>query len=68
MSAIQLLDQNLWPFWAIIPFWRDKTSYSTSRDSIGNTRETVSENYLKTVTAIQRMDQKLWPFWAVITV
>jgi hypothetical protein len=56
MSTIQRSDQNLWPFSAVIPVWRDKTSSSTSRDSIGNTRKTVSENYLKTMSTIQRSD------------
>jgi len=47
MSAIQRSDQKLWPFSPFIPVSRDKTTSSTSRDSIGNTRETVSGNYCK---------------------
>jgi hypothetical protein len=68
MSTIQRSDQKLWPFWAVIPVWRDNTSSSTSRDSIDTTRKTASRNYYKTLTTIQRSDQNLWPFWAVITV
>jgi hypothetical protein len=52
----------LWPFSAFIPFWREKTTSSTSMDSIGNTRKTASANYCKLLRAIQRSDQKLWPF------
>jgi hypothetical protein len=51
-----------------IPVWRDKTTISTSRDSIGNTRKTASGNYCKTFRAIQRSDQKLWQFSPVIPV
>jgi hypothetical protein len=51
-----------------IPVWRDKTTISTSRDSIGNTRKTASRNYCKTFRAIQRSDQKLWQFSPVIPV
>jgi len=65
-SAIQRSDQNLWPFSAFIPAWRDMTSSSTSRDSIGTTRTTASGNYCETVSAIQRSDQMLWPFSPVI--
>jgi hypothetical protein len=46
MSAIQRSDQNLWPFLAVIPVWCDKTSSSTSRDSIVTTRKTASGNYV----------------------
>ena len=48
--------------------WSDKTSYSASRDSMGNTMKTASGNYWKTFMAIQRSDQKLWPFSPVIPV
>jgi len=48
--------------------WRDKTSSSTSRDSIGISRKTGSENYCQTLSAIQRSDQKLGPVSAVIPV
>jgi hypothetical protein len=68
MSAIQRSDQKLWPFLPVIAGWRDKTSASTSRDSIGNTMKKVSGNYLKTMSAIQQSDQNLWPFSAVIPV
>jgi len=51
-----------------IPVWSDKTSYSSSRDSIGNTRKTASGNYCKTFMAIQRSDQMLCPFSPVILV
>jgi len=37
----------LWPFSGVILVWLHKASSSTSRDSIGNTRETVSANYCK---------------------
>jgi hypothetical protein len=53
---------------AVISVWRDKTSSSTSRDSIGTSRKTGSGNYWKTLRAIQRLDQKLWSFSAVIPV
>jgi hypothetical protein len=68
MSAIQRSDQKLSPFSAFIPVWRDMTSSSTSRDSIGTTRKTASGTYCKTLSAIQRSDQKLWPFSAFIPV
>jgi hypothetical protein len=68
LSAIQWSDQKLWPFSAVIAVRRDKTSSSTSRDSICNTRKTAFRNYCKTLSAIQRSDQKLWPFSAVIPV
>ena len=48
-----------------IPVSSDKTSYSSSRDSMGNTMKTASGNYCKTFIAIQRSDQKLWPFSTV---
>jgi hypothetical protein len=67
-SAIQRSDQKLWPFSAVIPVWRHKTSSSTSRDSIGSPRKRASGNYCKYWSAIQRLDQKLWPFSAVILV
>ena len=66
--AIKRSDQKLWPFSTVIPVWNDKTSYSSSRDSIGNTRKTASRNYCKAFMAIQRSDQKLWLFSAVIQV
>jgi hypothetical protein len=47
MSAIQQSNPELWPFSAVFPVWHDNTSSSTSRDSRGNTRETVSGNYCK---------------------
>jgi len=68
MSAIQLSNQKLWPILAVVQFLRDNTSFSTSRDSIGNTRKTAFENYCKTLNVIQRSDQKLWPFSAFISV
>jgi len=55
-------------FSAVIPVWRDKTSSSTSRDSIGSTRKQASGNYCKYLRSIQRSDQKLWPFSDVIPV
>ena len=61
-------NKKLWPFSAVIPVWRDKTSSSTSRDSISTTWKTASGNYCKTLSAIQRSDQKLWPSSAVIPV
>jgi hypothetical protein len=57
---------KLWPFSAFIPVWRDMTSSSTSRDSIGTTRKMASRNYCKTLSAIQRSDQMLSPFSPVI--
>jgi hypothetical protein len=51
-----------------IPVSSDKTSYSSSRDSMGNTMKTASGNYCKTFMAIQRSDQKLWPFSTVVPV
>jgi len=66
--AMQRWNQKLWPFWTVIPVWSDKTSYSSSRDSMGNTMNTASRNYCKTFMAIQRSDQKLWPFSPVIPV
>jgi hypothetical protein len=68
LSAIQWSDQKLWPFSAFIPILRDKTSLSTSGDSIGNKRKTPSGNYCKTLSAIKRSDQKLWLFSTVIQV
>jgi len=55
-------------FFNYIPVWSDKTSYSSSRDSMGNTRKTAYGNDCKTFMAIQRSDQKLWPFSIVIPV
>jgi len=66
--AIQWSDQKVLPFSTVIPVWRDKTSYSSSRNSIGNTRKAAFENYCKTLSAIQRSDQKLWPYSTVIPV
>jgi hypothetical protein len=68
LSAIQRSDQKLWPFIHFIPVWRDKTTFTTSRDSIGNTRKTASGNYCNTLRAIQLSDQKWWPFSLVILV
>jgi hypothetical protein len=68
LSAIQRSDQKLWPFSVVIPVWRDKTSSSASRESIGTSWKTGSGNYCKTLSAIQLSDQKLWPFSAVIPV
>jgi hypothetical protein len=51
-----------------IPFSRDKTFSSASRDSIGSQRKSAFENSRKNLSAIQRSEQKLWPFWAVIQV
>jgi hypothetical protein len=62
------LDQKLRPFSAVIPMWRDKTSSSTSRDSIGTKSKTVSGNSYKTLSAMQRCNQKLWAFSAVVPV
>ena len=61
-------DQKLWPFLAVIPVWRDKTSSSTSRDSIGSPRKRASGNYYKYLSVIKQSDQKLWPFSVVILV
>jgi len=47
LSAIQRSDQKLWPYSTVIPVWSDKTSYSSSRNSIGNTRKTASETTVK---------------------
>jgi hypothetical protein len=52
----------------LIPVWSDKTFYSSSRDSMGNTMKTASGNNCKTFMAIQRSDQKLGPFSTVIPV
>jgi hypothetical protein len=68
LSAIQWSDEKLRFFLVVIPVWSDKTSSSTSRDSIGTSRKTGSGNYYKTVRAIQRSDQKLQSFSAVIPV
>ena len=68
LSMIQRFDQKLWPFSAVIPVQRYKTSSSTSRDSRGTSRKTGSEIYSKTLSAIQRSDEKLWHFSAVILV
>jgi hypothetical protein len=57
--AIQRSDQKLWRFSVVIPVWGDKTSSSSSRDSIGRTRKRASGNYCKYLRAIQRSDQKL---------
>ena len=45
--ANQRSDQKLWPFSTVIPVWSDKTSYSSSRDSTGNTMKTAFGNYWK---------------------
>jgi len=47
LSAIQRSDQRLWPFSAVIPVWRAKTSSSTSRDSMGSTRKRTPETTVK---------------------
>jgi hypothetical protein len=57
--AIQRWDQKLRPFSNVIPVWSDKTSYSASRDSMGNTMKTASGNYCKTFMAIQRIASKV---------
>ena len=56
------LDQKLRPFSAVIPMWRDKTSSSTSRDSIGTKSKTVSGNSYKTLSAMQRCNKSYGPF------
>jgi hypothetical protein len=66
--AIQKPDQNLWPISAVIAVWDNKTSSSTSRDSIGTSRKTGSGNYCKTLRSIQLSDQNLWHISAVIPV
>jgi hypothetical protein len=48
--------------------WRDMTSSSTSRDSMGTTRKTASGNNCETVSAIQRSYQMLFLFSPVIPV
>jgi len=68
LSSSQRSDQKLWPFSAVIPVWRHKTSSSTSRDSRGRPRKRASGIYYKYLSAIQRSDQKLEPFSAVIPV
>jgi hypothetical protein len=68
LSTIQRSDQKLWPFSAVIRVWRDKTSSSPSKDSIGTLRKTRFGNNCKYLRAIQRSDQKLRPFSAVIPV
>jgi hypothetical protein len=68
LSAIQRSDQKLCPFSDVLPVWRNKTSSSPSRDSIGYTRKTVSRKYYKSLSSIQRSDQNLWPFLVVISV
>jgi len=68
LSSIKRSDKKLWPFLAVIPVWRDKTSFSTCRESKGSARKTASGNYCKTLSAFQRSDQKLWPSSAVIPV
>ena len=45
--AIQQSVQKLWPFSTVILVWSDKTSNSSSRDSIGNTRKTPPETSVK---------------------
>jgi hypothetical protein len=62
------LDKKLWPFSAVILVWRDKTSSSTSRDSIGTLRKIGFGNYCKTLSSIKRSDQNLWHILAVIPV
>ena len=68
LSAIQRSDQKLWHFSVVILVRLDKTSSSTSRDSIGTSMKTASGNYCKTLRAIQRSDHKFWPNTAVILV
>jgi hypothetical protein len=58
LSAIERSDEKLLPFSAVISVWLDKTSSSSSRDSIRTSRETASENYSKSLSAIQRSDKK----------
>jgi hypothetical protein len=62
------MDQKLRLFSAVILVWRDKTSSSRSRDSIGTSRKTGYGNYYKTLRAIQLSNQKLRPFSTVIPV
>jgi len=56
------MDQKLSLFSAVIPVWRDKTSTSPSRESIGTSRKTGSGNYCKTLSSFQLSDQRLRPF------
>jgi hypothetical protein len=65
---MQRSNQKLRLYSDVIAVWRDKTSSSTSRDSIGISRKTGSGNYCQTLSAIQRSDQKLGPFSVVIPV
>ena len=53
-------------FLVVIPVCSDKTSSSTSRDSIGTSRKTGSGNYCKTLRAIQRSDQSYSPFQMLV--
>jgi hypothetical protein len=59
LSAIQRSDQKLWPFSAFIPVSLDKTTSSTSRDSIGNKRETFSGNYCKKYESDSTVESKV---------
>jgi hypothetical protein len=53
------MDQKLSLFSAVIPVWRDKTSTSTSRESIGTSRKTGSGNYCKTLNTIPAVGSKV---------
>jgi len=68
LSTIQRSYQKFWPSWVVILVLRDKTSSSSSGDSISTSRKTASGNSSKNLSSIQRSDQKLWPFSAVIPV
>jgi hypothetical protein len=65
LTAIQRLDQKLWPFRTVTQAWSDQTSSSYSVDSSSTPCKRASENSSKSLTAIQRSDQKLWPFRTV---
>jgi len=62
LSAIQRSDQKLWPYSAVIPVWRDKTSFSTSRDSIGNTRKRPPETTVKLLARSNGRIKRYGPF------
>jgi len=56
------------PFSAVVVVLRDKTSSSTSRDSIGTTRKLAFGNYVKYLSAMQPSNENLGSFSAVIPV
>jgi hypothetical protein len=74
LSVIQQSNQKLWPFSAVIPVWRIKTSLQLERqDLLFKSRvpyilqgKTASRNSCKNLSIIQRWDQKLWLFSAFI--